>query len=70
VNPDIHPTPGLGDVHDAMSCVREIADLTAWCRRLTQAGPGTAHPAELAAYQQAKRDLLARLTDTEQEEPR
>ncbi|MFG1711305.1 hypothetical protein ACFLIM_49980 [Nonomuraea sp. M3C6] len=48
--------------HDAPACVREIANLLAWCRRLSERGPGNADPAELAAYQQAKHQLLARLT--------
>jgi hypothetical protein len=41
---------------------REVAELLAWARRLTQAGPG-ADPAEHTAYQAAKTDLLARITD-------
>jgi hypothetical protein len=41
---------------------REIAELTAWMRRLTQTGPGRADPAELAAFHAAKAALLARLT--------
>jgi hypothetical protein len=48
--------------HDARACVRDIADLLAWCRRLTEQRAGNADPAEVAAYQQAKRQLLARLT--------
>jgi hypothetical protein len=39
----------------------EIGDLLAWCRRLSQAGPGRADAGELAAYQAAKADLLTRL---------
>lgn len=54
------------DSHDAFGCVRDIADLLAWCRRLTEQGPGNADPAELAAYQQAKHHLLARLTGATQ----
>jgi hypothetical protein len=42
----------------------EIAELTAWMRRLTQAGPGRADPAELAAFHAAKTALLARITDS------
>jgi hypothetical protein len=41
---------------------REIAELLAWARRLTQAGPGV-DPAERAAYLAAKTDVLARITD-------
>ena len=40
----------------------QIADLPAWARRLTEAGP-TADPADRAAYLAAKADLLTRLTD-------
>jgi hypothetical protein len=42
---------------------REIAELLAWCRRLSAAEPGT-DPAERAAYLAAKTDLLTRITDT------
>jgi hypothetical protein len=42
---------------------REISDLLAWARALTQAGPA-ADPAERAAYLQAKADLLARIAAT------
>jgi hypothetical protein len=45
--------------------VGEITDLLAWCRRLTHAGPGHSDPTDRAAYQQAKADLLARLTASE-----
>jgi hypothetical protein len=54
------------DSHESRDCVRDIADLLAWCRRLTDQGPGNAAPAELAAYQQAKHELLARLTGATQ----
>jgi hypothetical protein len=40
----------------------EIADLLAWARSLTKAGP-TAHPTERAAYQAAKTTILARIAD-------
>ncbi len=40
----------------------EIADLLAWARSLSQAGP-TADPADRAAYQTAKATLLARIAD-------
>lgn len=40
----------------------EIAELTAWCRRLTLS---PAEPRELAAYQAAKADLLARIQATD-----
>jgi hypothetical protein len=39
----------------------EIADLTTWMRRLSQAGISQADPADLAAFHQAKQALLARL---------
>jgi hypothetical protein len=52
--------------HDTHDCVRDIADLLTWCRRLSDAGPGNADPTELAAYQQAKSELLARLTGAAQ----
>lgn len=47
----------------------EIAELLAWCRRLTQTRPQDTDPAEIAAYQQAKAALLARLTTTATEGP-
>jgi hypothetical protein len=40
----------------------DIADLLAWARSLSQAGPA-ADPAERAAYQKAKTTLLARIAD-------
>jgi hypothetical protein len=40
----------------------EIAELLAWARRLTEAGPGT-DPTERIAYQTAKNDLLTRITN-------
>jgi hypothetical protein len=43
------------------SVVAAIADLTAWARRLSDAGRH-ADPAETAAYHAAKTNLLARLT--------
>jgi hypothetical protein len=42
---------------------REISDLLAWARTLTQAGPAT-DPAERVAYLTAKADLLARIAAT------
>ena len=39
----------------------EISALIAWMRRLSDTGPHRADPAELAAFHQAKRDLLARI---------
>jgi len=41
--------------------IREIGDLLAWARRLSDAGIGRADPAELAAFQHTKRALLDRL---------
>lgn len=40
----------------------EIAELLAWCRRLSMAGPA-ADPTERAAYLAAKTELLTRITD-------
>jgi hypothetical protein len=41
--------------------VTEIADLTAWMRRLSEAGTSRADPADLVAFHHAKQALLARL---------
>lgn len=47
--------------------VRDIANLLAWARRLSEAGPA-AEPREKAAYLAAKADLLARIQATRIEE--
>ena len=39
----------------------EVSALIAWMRRLPGAGAHRAGPAELAAFQNAKKDLLARI---------
>lgn len=39
----------------------EISALIAWMRELSGAGASLADPAELAAFHQAKKDLLARI---------
>ena len=39
----------------------EVSALIAWMRRLSDAGARQADPAELAAFQNAKNDLLARI---------
>ena len=39
----------------------EVSALIAWMRRLSDAGVHRADPAELAAFQEAKKDLLARV---------
>ena len=39
----------------------EISDLIAWAARLSRTGPGSASPAEAAAYLAAKADLLERI---------
>ena len=39
----------------------EVSALIAWMRRLSDAGVRRASPAELAAFQHAKKDLLARI---------
>lgn len=41
---------------------REIAELLAWCRRLSAAGPD-ADPTERTAYLAAKTELLTRITN-------
>ena len=40
---------------------REISDLIAWAARLSRTGPGSASPAETAAYLAAKANLLERI---------
>lgn len=47
---------------------RQIADLLAQARHLSQAGPG-ADPATRIAYLRAKADLLAALTDPNSHHP-
>jgi hypothetical protein len=42
--------------------IREIAELLAWCRRLTDIGPD-ADPGERTAYLTAKTELLTRITE-------
>lgn len=39
----------------------EVSALIAWMRRLSDAGAHRADPSELAAFQDAKKDLLARI---------
>ena len=39
----------------------QISDLIAWAARLSRTAPGTACPAEAAAYLAAKADLLDRI---------
>jgi hypothetical protein len=39
----------------------EVSALIAWMRRLSGAGVRQAGPAELAAFQNAKKDLIARI---------
>lgn len=41
---------------------RDISELLAWARRLSDAGPGNVTATEMAAYQTAKHDLIARIT--------
>jgi len=41
--------------------VSEISALIAWMRRLSDTGAHRADPAELAAFHQAKKDLLTRI---------
>jgi hypothetical protein len=47
---------------------REISELIAWARRLSDAGIAGVPAAELAAYQAAKHDLLARINTPERED--
>lgn len=42
----------------------DIAQLTAWARRLTTAGLQRADPADLAAFTAAKTELLTRIRTT------
>jgi hypothetical protein len=42
--------------------IREIAELLAWCRRLTAVGPD-ADPDERSAYFTTKTELLTRITE-------
>ena len=39
----------------------EVSALIAWMRRLSDAGVSHADPAELAAFQNAKKNLIARI---------
>jgi hypothetical protein len=55
--PSVQPAAGSAGPPAA----REISALIAWMRRLSDTGPHRAGPAELAAFQHAKRDLLARI---------
>ena len=45
----------------AQPAASEVSALIAWMRRLSDAGAGRADPAELAAFQNAKKDLIARI---------
>lgn len=46
----------------------EISDLIAWAARLSRTGPGSASPAETAAYQAAKAGLLERIADSREQD--
>lgn len=59
----ITPTPPPG-----RPSLREISELIAWARRLSNAGIAGVPAAELAAYQAAKHDLLARINTPERED--
>lgn len=48
--------------------IAQIAELTAWCRKLSTQGH-RAHPDEVAAYQAAKTNLIARITNHADQEP-
>jgi hypothetical protein len=45
----------------AQPAASEVSALIAWMRRLSDAGASHADPAELAAFQNAKKDLIARI---------
>ena len=45
----------------ARPAAAEVSALIAWMRRLSDAGISHAGPAELAAFQNAKKDLIARI---------
>ena len=46
----------------------EISDLIAWAARLSRTGPGSASPAETAAYLAAKADLLDRIATSREQD--
>jgi hypothetical protein len=46
----------------------EISDLVAWAARLSRTGPGTASPAETAAYLAAKAGLLERIAASREQD--
>ena len=47
--------------HTGPPAASEVSALIAWMRRLSGTGLHQASPAELAAFQHAKQDLLARI---------
>ena len=51
----------------AQPAASEVSALIAWMRRLSDAGASRADPAELAAFQDAKKDLLARIGHREEQ---
>jgi hypothetical protein len=46
----------------------EISDLITWAARLSRTGPGTASPAETAAYLAAKAGLLERIAASREQD--
>ena len=46
----------------------EISDLIAWAARLSRTGPGSASPAETAAYLAAKASLLERIAASREQD--
>jgi hypothetical protein len=60
------PAPRPGRPPERPS-LKEISELIAWARRLSAAGITGVPTAELAAYQAAKHDLLARINALEPE---
>jgi hypothetical protein len=51
----------------ARPAASEVSALIAWMRRLSDAGIDRADPAELAAFQNAKKDLIARIGHRDQQ---
>ncbi|MQA64099.1 MAG: hypothetical protein GEU86_22190 [Actinophytocola sp.] len=49
--------------------VKQIADLLAWARSLSEQGPRLVDPGERAAFLKAKIDLLGRIADDDRLAP-
>lgn len=59
--PTNHPALPATSTATSRPTATEISALTAWMRRLSDAGPHRPDPAELAAFSRAKADLLERI---------